>query len=73
MCVSLYPFLNDFIKLRIEQSIFCSHKWAKKCNVKINYRHYSGGDEESRTPDPLLARQMLYQLSYTPTYNIDYI
>lgn len=26
-----------------------------------------GGDEESRTPDPLLARQMLYQLSYTPT------
>ena len=25
-----------------------------------------GGDEESRTPDPLLARQMLYQLSYTP-------
>ena len=33
----------------------------------------AGGDEESRTPDPLLARQMLYQLSYTPTYNIDYI
>ena len=27
---------------------------------------YSGGDEESRTPDPLLARQVLYQLSYTP-------
>ena len=25
-----------------------------------------GGDEESRTPDPLLARQVLYQLSYTP-------
>ena len=28
----------------------------------------SGGDEESRTPDPLLARQVLSQLSYTPTY-----
>ena len=26
-----------------------------------------GGDEESRTPDPLLARQVLSQLSYTPT------
>ena len=26
----------------------------------------SGGDEESRTPDPLLARQVLSQLSYTP-------
>ena len=25
-----------------------------------------GGGKESRTPDPLLARQVLYQLSYTP-------
>ena len=29
---------------------------------KINY----GGDEENRTPDPLLARQVLSQLSYAP-------
>ena len=27
-----------------------------------------GGDEENRTPDPLLARQVLSQLSYTPRY-----
>ena len=27
-----------------------------------------GGDEEDRTPDPLLARQVLSQLSYTPKY-----
>ena len=27
-----------------------------------------GGDEEDRTPDPLLARQVLSQLSYTPRY-----
>ena len=26
----------------------------------------NGGDEENRTPDPLLARQVLSQLSYTP-------
>jgi hypothetical protein len=26
----------------------------------------SGGDEEDRTPDPLRARQVLSQLSYTP-------
>ena len=26
----------------------------------------AGGDEENRTPDPLLARQVLSQLSYTP-------
>ena len=32
-------------------------------------RHTSiplGGDEEDRTPDPLRARQVLSQLSYTP-------
>ena len=27
-----------------------------------------GGDEEDRTPDPLRARQMLSQLSYTPVF-----
>ena len=26
----------------------------------------SGGDKRDRTADPLLARQMLYQLSYIP-------
>ena len=28
----------------------------------------NGGDEENRTPDPLLARQVLSQLSYAPIY-----
>ena len=27
----------------------------------------SGGDEETRTPDPLLAKEVLYQLSYVPS------
>ena len=27
-----------------------------------------GGDEEDRTPDPLLAKQVLSQLSYTPKF-----
>ena len=31
----------------------------------------TGGDEESRTPDLVLARHALYQLSYTPRYKID--
>jgi hypothetical protein len=26
----------------------------------------AGGDEETRTPDPLLAKETLYQLSYVP-------
>ena len=29
-------------------------------------RTEGGGDEETRTPDPLLAKEMLYQLSYVP-------
>ena len=27
-----------------------------------------GGDEEDRTPDPLLAKQVLSQLSYPPNF-----
>ena len=32
----------------------------------LSYAPFFGGDEEDRTPDPLRARQMLSQLSYTP-------
>ena len=28
-----------------------------------------GGDEGNRTPDPLLAKQVLSQLSYTPIFS----
>jgi hypothetical protein len=36
----------------------------KLMDIKISYKN--GGDKEIRTPDPLLAKQMLYQLSYIP-------
>ena len=29
-----------------------------------------GGDEEDRTPDPLRAKQVLSQLSYTPVFRV---
>jgi hypothetical protein len=34
----------------------------------LRYRHdvRAGGDEETRTPDPLLAKEMLCRLSYVP-------
>ena len=38
----------------------------------VSHSHY-GGDEEDRTPDLLLARQALSQLSYTPVWDIKFI
>ena len=35
----------------------------------LSYGPVLGGDEENRTPDPLLARQVLSQLSYTPKFS----
>ena len=29
-----------------------------------------GGDEGARTPDPLLAKQVLFQLSYIPSIEL---
>ena len=34
----------------------------------LSYAPMYGGDEEVRTPDPLRARQVLSQLSYTPIF-----
>jgi hypothetical protein len=31
-----------------------------------------GGDEETRTPDPLLAKEMLCQLSYVPVAGVEW-
>jgi hypothetical protein len=37
------------------------------CSVAVARRVGSGGgDEETRTPDPLLAKEMLCRLSYVP-------
>ena len=35
---------------------------------QLSYEPLYGGDEEDRTPDPLLAKQVLSQLSYTPIF-----
>ena len=37
---------------------------------QLSYEPVCGGDKEIRTLDPLLARQVLSQLSYTPTVRI---
>ena len=43
------------------------HKTEKKMR-NVREIVWIGGDEENRTPDPLLARQVLSQLSYTPKF-----
>tara|TARA_Y100001970_G_scaffold182442_1_gene221969 strand:- start:151 stop:261 length:111 start_codon:yes stop_codon:yes gene_type:complete len=35
--------------------------------VGVSLHRNVGGAEEARTPDPLLAKQVLSQLSYSPT------
>ena len=37
------------------------------CRLRV---FLAGGDEEVRTPDPLRARQVLSQLSYTPIHGM---
>ena len=41
--------------------------WDPICSVAMApVLGFCGGDEETRTPDPLLAKEMLYRLSYVP-------
>ena len=39
------------------------------CSNQLSYWPTVGGDNRDRTDDPLLAKQVLSQLSYTPIYN----
>ena len=63
VCTPLFCAPHAALRARVSHApctvaIFC---FAKNC---------FGGDEENRTPDPLLARQVLSQLSYTPKFNL---
>ena len=42
-------------------------KFSKYISQQILFSSADNGDGEIRTLDPLLARQVLSQLSYTPT------
>ena len=61
-----FRFLNVFtfssLYLLSLYSVFNVH-WFALANL--------GGDERNRTDDPLLAKQVLSQLSYTPIFNLN--
>ena len=42
------------------------------CLALYSFQGANGGDNEIRTHDPLLARQVLSQLSYTPTLYLSF-
>ena len=43
--------------------------WSQtRCATRLRYTPNSGGGKRDRTDDPLLAKQVLSQLSYTPKY-----
>ena len=54
MLVNLLSHIERFINDSIFYIVFKEHK------------RFYGGDERDRTADPLLARQVLSQLSYAP-------
>ncbi len=41
--------------------------------LRCSSRSLVGGDEETRTPDPLLAKEMLCQLSYVPLAGMEMV
>ena len=49
-----------------------NHLSYKPINRYFSHLNPYGGDEEDRTPDPLRARQVLSQLSYTPKKDLSY-
>ena len=61
---------NSCVKLACKQIFDCQYKrrsrdetsFARECHL----HPYTSGAEGIRTPDPLLARQVLSQLSYNP-------
>ena len=57
--------------LRIFKRCLASHLVQGLFISSVKFSRYNlvGGDEENRTPDPLLARQVLSQLSYAPNFS----
>ena len=58
-------------KLRFSRLEFHSRlDWLSTHILNPRNLTIAGGDEEDRTPDPLRARQVLSQLSYTPIIRV---
>ena len=75
VCMSL---VSHFVRTALSRQLCCLCFFASRKSHSIAAqllrdifrvcKANAGGDEENRTPDPLLARQVLSQLSYTPKF-----
>ena len=70
---SSFPFFRSLFQNCLVGTSGLEPPTSRLSGVRSNHLSYapisSGGDEEDRTPDPLRARQVLSQLSYTPMVN----
>ena len=64
--LSLMDILRISVTVLINPSLSCKHAIAFLARTAQLPASLSNGDGEIRTLDPLLARQVLSQLSYTP-------
>ena len=69
-----YKFLTFTVLKSFALSTLISIAGRKAANPTTKFRVLPsglpiGGDEQNRTVDPLLARQVLSQLSYTPVFD----
>jgi hypothetical protein len=53
---------------RASESALADRSWRRRRSVKTMTPAETGGGERDRTDDPLLAKQVLSQLSYTPGF-----
>ena len=71
--VFLFLLVNSFLHFAIsEVPDGLINRLVFYSSVKFSRYNLSGGDERNRTADPLLARQVLSQLSYAPTSLCNY-
>ena len=54
------------MKSNVQKHCSLSFRPSELPNMKL----YNGGGERDRTDDPLLAKQVLSQLSYTPNFKV---
>ena len=73
LCEALYVCICEHLRRRIKQNLVGSSglepPTSRLSGVRSNHLSYEplfGGDKRDRTADPLLAKQVLSQLSYTP-------